>query len=86
MSNPRRLLDHVTESQNLVLDAKTRSAFNTNMSDKHSEAQDTPFNVCMNGKELVLNSLPMKPLPSSQPSTKSWYSRSVSLPKLRKFE
>ena len=56
------------------------------MSDKHSEAQDTPFNVCMNGKELVLNSLPMKPLPSSQPSTKSWYSRSVSLPKLRKFE
>ena len=38
------------------------------MSDKHSEDHDTPFNICMNGKELVLNSLPMKPLPSSQPS------------------
>ena len=70
MSNPRRLLDHVTESQNLVLDAKTRSAVNTNMSDKHSEAQDTPSNVSMDGKEPVLNSLPRIPLPSSQPSSR----------------
>ena len=63
MSNPRRLLNHVTESQNLVLDAKTRSAVNTNMSDKHSETQDTLSNVSTVGKELVLNSLPRKPLP-----------------------
>jgi len=51
MSNPRRLLEHVKESQNLVLDGKTRSTVNTNMADKQGEAQETPSIARIDGPE-----------------------------------
>jgi len=51
MSNPRRLLEHVKESQNLVLDGKTRSTVNTNMADKQGGAQETPSIARIDGPE-----------------------------------